>query len=109
MALAVQILAPIAACWAAGIAASDPLAGAAICHDAGNQANQPDPAGHRAHDGACALCCLAHTGTSLETPKTTVAVPYRHSLRVVWHDVTRELRDSRTDGHAQARAPPSIS
>ena len=35
VALVVQILAPIAACWAASIATSDPLLGAAICHDDG--------------------------------------------------------------------------
>jgi len=35
MALAVQIFAPIGACWAASIAASDPLHAAAICHDDG--------------------------------------------------------------------------
>src|SRR5947199_8253898 len=32
IALVVQIFAPIGACWAATIAASDPLAGAVICH-----------------------------------------------------------------------------
>jgi hypothetical protein len=116
IALAVQILAPIAACWAAGVAASDPLAAlgaAAICHDvsgqADNQANEPDPAGHRAHDGACALCCLAHVGTSLDTPNIAIAEPYRHPLRVVWQDVASELRDSRGGGHAQARGPPTLS
>jgi hypothetical protein len=113
LALAVQILAPIAACWAAGIAASDPLGAAAICHDAsgaaGNQADQPDQTGHHAHDGACAMCCLAHAGASLDTPNTVIAAPYRHPLRVVWQDVTRQLRDARSSGHAQARAPPSIS
>lgn len=116
LALAVQILAPIAACWAAGIAASDPLAAlgaAAICHDAngvaGNQADQPDQTGHHAHDGACALCCLGHASASLDTPSTAMAIPYRHPLRVVWQDVTPQLRDSRSSGHAQARAPPAIS
>ena len=109
MALAVQILAPIAACWAAGIVASDPLAAATICHDASNQADQPGQTGQHAHDSTCALCCLAHAGTSLDTPKTAVATPYRHALRVVWHNVAQELRDSRTSGHAQARAPPAIS
>ncbi len=116
LALVVQILAPIAACWAAGFAASDPLAGlgaAAICHAAGseiaNSANQPDQTGHHAQGSACALCCLAHAGASLDTPSTTVAAPYRHSLRVLWQDVALELRDSRTSGHAQARAPPSFS
>src|ERR1700744_452580 len=98
MALAVQILAPIAACWAAGIAASDPLAAATICHDtsAGNPADQPGQTGQHAHDSTCALCCLGHAGTSLDTPQTAVAVPYRHALRVVWHDVAPELQDSRT-------------
>ena len=33
IAVMVQILAPIAACWAASIAASDPLHAAVICHD----------------------------------------------------------------------------
>ena len=32
VALAVQIFAPIGACWAVSIAASDPLARAVICH-----------------------------------------------------------------------------
>ena len=110
LALVVQILAPIAACWAAGIAASDPLGAAAICHAAGggavNPGDLPGQTGHHAHDGACALCCLAHAGTSLDVPNTVVAVPYRHSLRVEWQDVAPRLRDSRVCGHAQARAPP---
>ena len=116
LALTVQILAPIAACWAAGIAASDPLASlgaAAICHDAngvaGNQADQPDQTGHHAHDGACAMCCLAHAGASMDTPNTIIAAPYRHALRVLWHDVTPQLRDSRSSGHAQARGPPRLT
>jgi hypothetical protein len=116
LALAVQILAPIAACWAAGIATSDPLAAlgaAAICHDAagaaGNQADQPDQTGHHAHDGACAMCCLAHAGASLDTPNIIIAVPHRHALRVVWHSVAAELRDSRSSGHAQARGPPRLT
>jgi hypothetical protein len=111
LALVVQILAPIGACWAASIAASDPLSAAVICHGAaaGQADNQSDQTGHRAHDGACSLCCLAHVGASLDTPNTIVAISYRHAQRVVWHDVARELRDARASGHAQARAPPSIS
>ena len=46
IALAVQIFAPIAACWAAGIAASDPLGAAIICHgDAGSAPGQSDQTG----------------------------------------------------------------
>jgi hypothetical protein len=112
LALAVQILAPIAACWAASIAVSDPLAAAAICHDSAdsqtsNQANQTG--GHHAHDGACALCCATQVGSALDTPETTIATPYRHPLRMAWRDVAPELREPGIGGHAQARAPPSFS
>ena len=68
IALTVQIFAPIAACWAAGIAASDPSSAAPICSGGA-------PAGHstghtgeqRAHDGACSLCCLAHAALPVKT------------------------------------------
>ncbi len=42
IALMVQILAPIGACWAASIAASDPLAGAVICHGSWRSRGRPD-------------------------------------------------------------------
>ena len=59
IALVVQIFAPIGACWAATIAASDPLAGAVICHGNGAPgAGQTDPTGHRAHDGCCSVCSV---------------------------------------------------
>jgi hypothetical protein len=112
LALVVQILAPIGACWAASIAASDPLSAAVICHGAaaGPADHQSDQADHRAHDGACSLCCAAHVGASLDTPDTfVVAVPYRQLSRVVWQDLTLQWQDSRAGGHAQARAPPSVS
>jgi hypothetical protein len=60
IALAVQIFAPIGACWAATIAASDPLAGAVICHgNAAPGAGQTDQTGHRAMTDAVrfAACC----------------------------------------------------
>lgn len=111
MALAVQILAPIGACWAAGIAASDPLHAAPIC--SGAAAATPDQTGqtgeHRAHDGACAMCCVAHAGASLDTPEATYSTPLRHPERVIWLDAAPDGFGSRTGSHAQARAPPSIS
>jgi hypothetical protein len=107
----VQILAPIAACWAAGIAVSDPLAAAVICHDHTAQAGggSDQPAGHHAHDGSCSLCCAAHAAASADTPRTTIAAPYRSALRVLWHDAAVTLPGCQTGSHAQARAPPSIS
>ena len=112
IALAVQILAPIAACWAAGIAASDPLHAAAICHDDGastpgqtnNQTGQP-----RAHDGCCSVCSVAHTGAPVDTPQNAVAAPYRQFLRVVWFESAPELFGRRTGWHSQARAPPQLT
>src|SRR5437879_1755707 len=59
MAVMVQILAPVAACWAASIAGSDPLHAAAICHDDGG-ANSGQTGQPRAHDGCCSVCSVAH-------------------------------------------------
>ena len=111
IALAVQILAPIAACWAAGIAASDPLQAAAICHDSGvSNSGQTEQTGQpRAHDGCCSVCSVAHAGALVETPQTAVSVPYLQPERVLWRDRTPDLFGSRAGSHAQARAPPFIS
>jgi hypothetical protein len=115
IALMVQILAPIGACWAASIAASDPLAAATICRDgavsAAGQANSStDPSGgHHIHDGACCMACGSHAPASIDAPHTAVAVPYRHALQVVWHAAALSLPAFRSGAHAQARAPPFIS
>ncbi|HEX3170896.1 MAG TPA: DUF2946 family protein, partial [Burkholderiales bacterium] len=70
IALAVQIFAPIGACWAAAIAASDPLAGAVICHgSAAPGAGQTDQTGHRAHDGCCSVCSVLQTGAPVDVPQ----------------------------------------
>jgi hypothetical protein len=111
IALAVQIFAPIAACWAAGIVASDPLKAATICHDdgtstagGGDQPGQP-----RAHDGCCSVCSVAHAGVPVNVPQTAVATPYDEPARVVWVDGARDLFGSRTGSQAQARAPPPLA
>jgi hypothetical protein len=110
IALMVQILAPIGACWAAAIAASDPLPSAEICHAglgsgsgaAGDQGGQ-----HRAHDGSCAICCTAQASAALDPPqKIAFAVPYRETRRVIWRDEILARSASRAGSNAQARAPP---
>src|ERR1700738_5055874 len=109
--LAVQILAQIAPCLAASTAASDPLHAAAICSGGAASTGQTDQTGgeHRAHDGSCSICCVAHAGASVDTPQATFAVPYRQPGRVVWLDSLPDQFGSRAGSHAQARAPPSIS
>ena len=111
MALAVQIFAPIAACWAATVVASDPLGGPAICHDASaansNQSDQSDQP--RARDGCCSACNLAHAGAPVDTPQATIETPYLQPGRVVWREVGSDRLRSRTGSQAQARAPPHLT
>src|ERR1700761_3620697 len=89
IALMVQILAPIAACRAASIAASDPLDAVFICHDGaaatGQSDHSDDPSGSHSHDcGSCLLCGL-HGQALVDPPHVAVAAPIRHANRVSWH------------------------
>jgi hypothetical protein len=111
IALAVQIFAPIGACWAASIAASDPLRVAVICHgDAASAQGHTDQTGQLdAHSGCCSVCSLAYLGGLLDAPQSAIVTPYLVHTRVVWLDRTPDPSGSRTGHHAQARAPPLAS
>ena len=111
IALVVQIFAPIGACWAASIAASDPLAAAVICHGNGaSTAGQNNPIGHRAHDGCCSVCSVLQTGAPVDVPQIADIISVdRQVERVAWIEFTPDRFASRAGSHAQARAPPSIS
>lgn len=110
IALMVQIAAPIGACLAVAVAAADPLAAAEICHS--NSATTPvqnDQGGeHRAHDGACAICCVLNaSAAAVNTPSPIgVIAPYRVAEVVVWHRAARRVAAIRSGSNAQARAPP---
>src|SRR5882757_4972170 len=101
IALLVQIFAPIGATWAASIAASDPLRGAAICH--GNAASVPNSSGQsgqpRAHD-CCSVCNVVHTGGPVGAPEGAVVTPWRHAARVTWLDTAPDLLSSRAGTYA---------
>ena len=111
IALVVQIFAPIGACWAASIAASDPLSAAVICHGNGaSPSGQSDQAGHRAHTGCCSVCSVLHTGAPVDVPEIAGLIQFdRGAEQVVWVEFTRDRFASRAGWHAQARAPPTIS
>jgi hypothetical protein len=113
IALMVQVFAPVAACWAAAVAASDPLGAAEICHDTSSgTAGQPgDQNGqHREHRGACSICCLASPSASVDTPRIeALAAPYREPARMAWLDRAPEFAGSRIGSNAQARAPPLLT
>ncbi|WGS30828.1 DUF2946 family protein [Bradyrhizobium sp. ISRA464] len=110
VALLVQIFAPIGACWAASLAASDPLAAAGICHvDPSSGGGQGDQAGQHAHDGCCAVCSVLQTGAPIDTPQVSASPAERAASQVAWHDFASVLVRSRIGSHAQARAPPFLS
>ncbi len=106
-ALGMQILAPIAACWAAGIAAFDPLQTSVICHDNSGQTDQSGE--HGGHAAGCAICCLAQSDFSLDVPRPDFAMPARRADRVVWHDTASRLATPRAGSNTQARAPPQVT
>ena len=110
VALAVQIFAPIGACWAASIAASDPLAGAVICHGSATPgAGQTDQNGHRAHDGCCSVCSVLQSGAPVDVPEIAAIDIYRVAEQVAWFEFAFRITNARVGSHAQARAPPTIS
>jgi hypothetical protein len=113
LALVVQVLAPIAACWATGFVASDPLSTAVICHSNGaSGAGGPidQPAGPHVHDVLCCLACAGHAAPSFNAPPHFfVAIPQRLSERVIWHKFALELFGTGAGSAAQARAPPAFS
>jgi hypothetical protein len=110
LALVMQVLAPIAACWAAGQAVADPLQSAVICHSASEQGSPSDQGTPTAHAGACALCCLAQANASLDSPpQAALPIPFRHVERVVWHAADVSVDATHKGSSAQARGPPQFS
>jgi hypothetical protein len=112
IALTVQILAPIAASWAAAVASSDPLQAAEICHSVPGSSGQTDQGTdhHHAHDAACLICCAVQASAAIDTPPAAfVAVTCRQITRVVWHGSAAAVSRFTTGSGAQARAPPVCS
>jgi hypothetical protein len=111
MALAIQILAPVAACWAVSIVASDPLHAAIVCHDSlASTSNTTDQTGQPpAHDGCCSVCSVAQTGAGVDMPQVAAATPYFESRRVVWVAFEPVGVASRNGSLAQARGPPQVT
>jgi hypothetical protein len=110
LALAMQVLAPIAACLAAGVSAADALQNAVICHSVSEQGGASDQTGvPAAHGGVCALCCLAQANASLDSPQTALSTPVRIGARVIWHEMHAGAVTLHGGSNTQARAPPQFS
>ena len=110
IALAVQVFAPIAACWAASIAASDPLSAAVICHGKGGVGAGDQSGAQGTQRGCCALCGVLHTGAPIDPPRTAAIFIFdRQVTSVVWHELALEPATSRAGSPEQARAPPQLT
>ena len=112
IALAVQVFAPIAACWAASIVHSDPLSAAVICHGnaAAGTSQDGQPGAQGAQNGCCGLCGVLHTGAPVDPPQTACLLTLeRRITSVVWHDFALDPAVSRAGSPEQARAPPALS
>jgi hypothetical protein len=105
IALAVQLVAPIAACWAAAIAISDPLGSSEICHS--DPTAPPGSSDPHPQDGTCSICCLAQSQASFDTPQPVAfSIPHVNSAPVIWRENAQADQRSRSHSNAQARAPP---
>ena len=108
LALLVQIIAPVGACWAAAIAASDPLHSAAICSAVEDAAPSDSGNVHHHRDGSCSAC-VHHAGAPVDVPVAATIAPQRQAYRVAWRAYEPCAIAAREASHAQARAPPAIS
>jgi hypothetical protein len=109
LALVVQMLAPVAACWAAAIAVADPLQSAGICHGDATTGSGDQDRGQHAHDGLCAIC-VSHAGTAVDAPRTVAFVELVRQFRpIFWTDTELMLGPSRTGSNTKARAPPRLA
>ena len=103
IALVIQILAPIAACWATAFAVSDPLGALEICHGGpvSGQTDQGEGAG-------CPICCVLQASVSLDAPQvvTLAKPPLRNIVGVLTGHEAPPLPAARAGSNSQARAPP---
>ena len=107
IALAMQILAPVAACWAAALAASDPLASASICHDSGTTGQNDESSRHLSGDCGCGICCVSYAGP--EPKSVAFLVVDRRAEHFIWLHAATVFSWSRAGSNAQARAPPQLT
>ena len=107
IALAIQVLAPIVACWATALVVSNPLGAVEICHSGGSVSGQTDQGRGADHHGGCPICCVLQANLSLEAPRpVTLARPPHLNLGVLTGYETPLSSKARAGSNSQARAPP---
>ena len=112
IALMVQVLAPIAACWTAAVAASEPGSLAQICRGGAAATTEQGNPGEQQRDrcNACPICCLADGGGSVDIARIDAfSAVHREPASIVWCNQVPAARSTRDGSNGQARAPPTIS
>lgn len=106
LSIMVQLLAPIGAFRAVAHAASDPLYMATIC--SGMMSSQDDSPANPAN--CCGFCGVSHGGAvAIDPPPLIFVVLQRQYQFITWLEAADPIPPVRAGGHAQARAPPSLS
>ncbi|WP_354161510.1 MULTISPECIES: DUF2946 family protein [unclassified Bradyrhizobium] len=106
LALVMQILAPVADCWATAIAVADPLQSPSICHSDATTGSDDQDRGHYAHDALCAIC-VSHAGTAVDAPRPVTLFELARQFRpILWTDAKLIHGPSRAGSNTHARAPP---
>ncbi len=109
LALVMQILAPIAACWTINTAVADELQSASICHSGTPTGSSDQDREPYAHDGLCTIC-VSHAAAALAAPKPVAFVQLARQFRPVrWPDAELTPSPSRIGSNSQARAPPPLT
>ena len=111
IALMVQVLAPIAACWTAAAAASEPGSFAQICRGGAAATTEQGNPGEQQRDrcNACPICCLADGGGSVDIARIDAfSAVHRKPARIVWCNQLSAARSTRDRSNSEARAPPTI-
>src|SRR5690348_992509 len=82
LALSIQVLAPVAACWATANAILDPVGTESICHaDAANGAG--DASHHNLPHGELCALCVFHAGTSVAPTGAAAIVAHPGQILIV--------------------------
>jgi hypothetical protein len=108
IALAVQMLVQIGACWAAARAASNPLASLPICHSGADAVPAGSDQGNdSSHDSSCAVCCVLNASASIDTPRQATTTPLHREVEAVLRGYeSPDLFAARIGSNSQARGPP---
>ncbi len=109
LALLMQVLAPIAVCWAASAASVDPLRQVSICHGSGDDGSDQPDRRSTAHHELCAFC-ISHAATAMDAPSAQGIVAHPGQILIVlWPEAVAAVAGMGTGSNSWARGPPAFA